>query len=470
MERKLTLAITALFGLATLCAQAETPLETALLKAVRNAHFEGVIDLGADSESRPLREHPELPAPPVTHVPNVNVAVIQLDAQGRMVDRAYVLLSRDYPDGLIVPLDKNAGANSVRFLRWDIERSDGGTFSSKDGHPLTTKGWTNNPPLTDADDLVPGREKAPYQFMAPYPASLFKSMVAFHVMRMIDAGKLTPDTEYVYAVPGAKPETRKIRDWLEPMITVSDNYAASALVKMLHDRNEIEPLNREFRELNLATLQINDTSATDGDGWSPGQIHMTAFDVARMFWIINGAPGELWQGADGKPVTAALLSDSSRTLLKKMLSDQGFNDALTTANFTGAKNVQPGIPSQVAERWINRTTGHAIVDGEDYGVDIRGANAEAEVNFAHKTGLTFNYGSDAGIVTSLPGKPFRHYIIALIGNLGYRYADEVFATNTNFPAFDKASPICYTQRIPALGKAIDDALIQLSATNTTSHP
>jgi hypothetical protein len=254
------------------------------------------------------------------------------------------------------------------------------------------------------------------------------------------------------------------------MITVSDNHSASALVKMLHDRNEIEPLNREFRELNLATLQINGTSAVDGKGWSPGQIHMTAFDVARMFWIIDGGPGELWQGANGKPVTARLLSDSSRALLKKMLSDQGFNDVLTTANFPGAQNVGPGIPSRVADRWINPATGHVIVASEDYGVDIRAANTQAEVNFAHKTGLTFNYGSDAGIVTSLPGKPFRHYIIALIGNLGYRYADEVFATSTNFPAFNKISPICYTQRIPALGKAIDDALIQLSSTNTTSHP
>ena len=469
MEKKLTCILAALLGTLTLGAHAETPLETAVLQAVRDAHFEGVIDFGAASEGHPVRAQPNQPAQPVTHLPNVNVAVIELDAEGRMVDRAYVLLSRDYPDGLIVPLDQNAGANSVRFLRWDSERADGGTFS-RDGHQLTTKGWTNNPPLTDADDIVPGREQAPYQFMASYPASLFKSMVAFHVMRMIDAGKLTLDTEYVYAVADARPETRKIRDWLEPMITVSDNHSASALLKMLHDRNEIEPLNREFRDLNLGTLQINATSALDGKGWAPGQIHMTAFDVARMFWIIDGAPGEMWLGADGKPVTAALLSDSSRAFLKHLLSDQGFNDVLTTANFTSAKNVRPGIPSRVAERWINPTNGHVVVAGEDYGMDIRAANAEAEVNFAHKTGLTFNYGSDAGIVTSLPGRPFRHYVIAFLGNLGYRFGDEVFATRTSFPAFDKISPICYTQRIPALGKEIDDALTRLSATNHLSNP
>ena len=162
-------------------------------------------------------------------------------------------------------------------------------------------------------------------------------------------------------------------------------------------------------------------------------------------------------------MTAGILSDASRAYLKRLLTEQAFNDCLTTANFPGAKNVRPGIPSRVAERWINPTNGHVTVEGQDYGVDIRAANAQAEVTFAHKTGLTFNYGSDAGIVTSLPGKPFRHYIIAFVANLGHRYADAVFATRTNFPAFDAVSPIAYTQRIPALGKAMDEAVTKLSA-------
>ena len=452
-----------LFCASMLNVRAETPLETALLAAVRDAHFDQVVDFGAGNEGRPVKAHLGIPAKKIAHPPNVNVAVIQLDADGRMVDRAYVLLSRDYPDGLVVPLDKNTGAGCVRFLRWDIERSDGGTFSSDDGHQFAVKGWTNNPPLTEADDLVPGRTNAPYQFMAPYPASLFKSMVAFHAMRMVDAGKISLDAEYTYAVAGAKPETRKIRDWLDPMITVSDNHATGALLKMFHDKNEIEPLNREFRELNLGTLQINSTSAADGRSWKTDRINMTAFDTARLFWIIDGGPGEMWLGADGKPVTAKLLSDSSRAFLKKLLSEQSFNRALTTASYPGAKNVRPGIPSRVAERWINPANGHVFAGGQDYGVDIRAANAQAEVIYAHKSGFSFNYGSDAGIVTSLPGKPFRHYVIAFIANLGERYADEIFAARTNFPAFDAVSPIVYTQRIPALGKAMDDAVTKLSA-------
>ncbi len=463
MKNRFALILLMLTGSLISSVHAATPLETAVLQAVRAEHFERVVDFGAGNEARPVKAHLGQPARTIAHPPNVNVAVIQLDAAGRLVDRAYVLLSRDYPDGLVVPLDPDAGATSVRFLRWDIERSDGGTFSTDDGRQLTAKGWTNNPSLTAADDLVPGRTNAPYQFMAPYPASLFKIMVAFHVMRMIDAGKISLDTEYVYAIAGAKPEARKIRDWLGPMITVSDNHATSALLKMLHDRHEIEPLNRAFRELNLPTLQINATDPQTGRGWNTAQITLTAWDIARLFWLIDGGPGEFWRGADGKPVDAKILSDSSREFLKKLLCEQAFNEALTTANFSGAKNVRPGIPSRVAQRWINPTNGHVIVEGKDYGVDIRAANAQAEVVFAHKTGLTFNYGSDAGIVTSLPGKPFRHYIVALVGNLGHRYADEIFATRTNMPVFDPVGPIAYTQRIPALGKAIDEAVTKLSA-------
>jgi Beta-lactamase enzyme family len=463
MDKILALVFGAMIFFMALSLRAETPLETTLLQAVQNAHFERVIDFGADNKSPPAPARSGPVAAPIAHPPNVNVAVIQLDVEGRCVDEAYVLLSRDYPDGLVVPLDKDRGAISVRFLRWDSDRSDGRAFWRSDLHHLTTKGWTNNPALTAADDLVPGRPDAPYQFMVPYPASLFKILIAFHVMRMIDAGKLGLDTEFTYAVGGARPEPRRVRDWLEPMIVVSDNHATGALLKMLHERGEIEPLNREFRELNLGTLQINGTSAETGQNWQPGLIHITAYDVARLFWLIEGGPGELWHGAGGQPVTADLLSDASRAYLKKLLSDQGFNECLTTANFPGAPNVRPGIPSRVAERWINPTNGHVVVERRDYGVDIRPANSRAAVNFAHKTGLTFNYGADAGIVTSLPGQPFRHYVIAFIGNLGYRYADEIFAAHTNLPVFDAVSPVAYTQRIPALGKAIDDAVTKLSA-------
>ncbi len=446
----------------SLTAATASPLESALLDAVQAAHFEQVIDFGAGNESHPVKTRLNQAAPRVAHPPNVNVAVIQLDPQGRMVDRAYVLLSRDYPKGLIVPLEADRGAGSVRFLRWNIERSDGGTFGA-DGARLSTKGWEDGPALTAQEDLLSGRPSAPYRFMAPYPASLFKSLIAFHLMRMVDAGKITLDRQYEYAVSGAAPERRRVRDWIEPMITVSDNHATSAMLKLLHDFKEIEALNRQFRDWNLGTLQIESTNPLDGRGWRTDRITMTAYDAVRLFWLIDGGAGVLWRGADGRPVSADVLSDSSRFFLKQLLLDQGFNDVLSTANFPGAPHVAPGIPHGVPERWINPTNGHVYLEGTDFGVDVRESNRRAEVTFAHKTGLTFNYASDAGIVRSLPGQRYRHYVIALIANLGHRYADEVFALRKTFPAFDAVSPLAYTQRIPGLGRAVDEALCKLSA-------
>jgi hypothetical protein len=458
--KKFMIAVT--LAAAVHAAQAGSPLENALLTAVRDAHFENVLDFGAGNEETPVSALRGEPAKKIARPPNVNVAVLQLDEQGNLVDRAYVILSRDYPDGLIVPLDDNLGAGSVRFLRWDIDRSNGGTFSSK-GEKLSAKGWTNDPPLTEADDLVPGRTNAQYIFAVPYPASLFKSMIAFHVMRMIDAGKISLDFEYNYQPPNTKPDTRKIRDWLEAMVTVSDNHATQALLKMFHDKNEIEPLNREFRELNLPTLQINQTDPKTGRGWDTAQINLTAWDIARMFWLINGGADKYWNDASGNPIATNILSEASRTFLKQTLSEQAFNNCLTTANMPGAKNVRPGIPSRVNSRWINPASGHVVVDGLDFGVDVRDTNALAEVRFMHKTGWTFNYGSDAGIVISGPRNPFRHYVIAFGANLGNRYTDEVFAGRKTFPGLDKVGPIFYTQKIPALGKTVDDALIKLSA-------
>jgi hypothetical protein len=444
----------------TLSVSAASPLETAVLTAVREARFNEVIDFGPANEDKSI---PPGSARPIAHTPNVDVAVLQLDTNGNLVACANVLLSRDYPDGQVVPADERSGASAVRFRRWDIDRWNGGTFEAETGRQLTRKGWTNNPPLTDADDIVANRTNATLQFMAPYPASLFKVMVAFHILRMVDAGLVTLDTPFTYSTPGTKDETRSLGEWMDPMITYSDNHATRALLQMLHQREHIEVMNREFRELGLDTLQVNGTRAADGYGWQPGQIHMTALDTARLLWLIEGPPGRLWAGANDKPVTSAFLSNSSRRHLMQLLGDQGLNEALSTSNLPGAKHVRPGIPSVVSPRWIDPTNGTVKVHGIDFGVDVRTFNARAEVTFAHKSGMTYNYGSDAGIVRSLPGQPFRHYIIAILTNLGYRYTDEVFAGRTRGPYADPVSPIGYTQRIPGLGRAVDDAVKELSA-------
>ena len=466
-----------------------------LLQAVQDARFGEVADFGPFEDVCPYADFCVKPARQVPHVPNVDVAVIELDAGGRAKAAANVLLSRDYPDGLVAPIDRaggpagSYGVSSVRWRRWDIDRYNGGTFDQTTGKRLTTKGWTDDPPLTRDDDILAGRESAAVHFMAPYPASLFKVIVAYRIMRLVDAGQLTLKQRYRYdptsdplpdaagrgeeelsdrplhgRAPRTSPrptpedaETRTIAGWMEPMITVSDNWSARALLKLLHDRNDFPAMHKELADLGLATLQINGTFPWNGRNWQPGLIHMTSMDTARLLWLIEGGTGTLWTRPDGAPVRASLLSDSSRTYLKSLLDDQGFHEALSTSNLCGAPNTQPGIPALVPTRWVN-DDGTVTAGGYPYGQDARPCQAAAEVVFGHKTGLTFNYGSDAGIVRSLPGKGERRYVIAFNASLGYRYVDPVFASAGSYPCYEPVGAICYTQRIPAMARQLDDYL------------
>lgn len=434
-------------------------LERDLLAAVRAVAFDEVIDFGPVDDACPYQSWCESSTPTISTSPNVDVAVIELGRDGRARRAADVLLSRDHPHGLAVPIDRNLRTTAVRFRRWDIDRWNGGTFGS-DGVQTSTKGWNENPPRTPGDDVVAGREHAPVEFMAPYPASLFKLLVAFHTLRLVDRGILGLDAGYAYdpagGCGGAAAGVQTNRRWLDAMITSSNNRAACALLKQLHGLGEVAGMNAELRELGLTTLQVNGTSPQTGGTWQPGQIHMTALDTARLLWLVEGAPGVLWKRPDGRPVTASVLSDRSRALLGQMLGEQGFNVVLSTTNFCGLSYPSAGISQRIAERWINPDDGTVTVEGIPYGQDVRPCNAAAEAIFAHKTGLTYNYGSDAGIVRSLPGKPARRYVIALLSNLGYRYGDPRFATSRELPCFGLG--FCYTEKIAQLGRRIDDLL------------
>ena len=501
MRRRLVLATILLAtGLVPMTAASGTTdhdraLEAQLLQAVRDARFGEVIDFGPFEDVCPYADFCPKPARQIPFMPNVDVAIIELDGNGRAIATANVLLSRDYPDGVVAPVDRaggpagSHGVSAVRWRRWDIDRYNGGTFDQTYGTQLTQKGWTDNPPLSSADDIVSGRESAPLQFMAPYPASLFKLVVAYRIMRLVDAGTLSLKQRYTYyptsapvagtaakgreemsdrpphgraarTSPRPSPqdsETRSIKDWMEPMITVSDNWSTRALLKLLHDRNDLPAMHAELRSLGLGTLQVNGTFPWNGRNWQPGEIHMTSMDTARLLWLIEGGSGTLWTRPDGSPVTASLLSAGSRAYLKSLLDDQGFHEVLSTSNFCGAPNTRPGIPALVPSRWVNRD-GTVTAGGYPYGHDVRPCQDEAEVVFGHKTGLTFNYGSDAGIVRSLPGEAGRRYVISFIASLGYRYVDPVFASATSYPCYEPVGAICYTQRIPAMAKQLDDYL------------
>ena len=175
-----------------------------MVLALRAAQFDKTLDFGPFEDGARGRRFCAVPARPVKYMPNVDLAIIELDRQGQATAIANVVLSRDYPGGLPLPIDRVAGpagsygVSLVRWREWDIDRYNGGTFSQDDGHQLTQKGWKSNPPLTAADDIVPGRQYAPLDFMAPYPASLFKIIVAFRIMRLVTLGQLSLDQTYTY--------------------------------------------------------------------------------------------------------------------------------------------------------------------------------------------------------------------------------------------------------------------------------
>jgi hypothetical protein len=269
------------------------------------------------------------------------------------------------------------------------------------------------------------------------------------------------DEPYRYAPPEGTAMTATTRDLLDRMITESDNDSARALLKQLHDLGEVDPMNATFRDLGLATLQVNGTNPADGTKWGIGQITMTSLDAARLLLLINGGPGVLWRTPAGKPVRAAeMLSRDSRAVLLGMLADQGWNDVLTTSNWCDEPYPAAGIPSLVAERWVDSDTGTVTVAGKKFGADVRPCNERAEVSFAHKTGFTYNYLSDAGIVRAFAGAD-GDYVVVMMSNLGYRYADGRHADATQPVCDDDPvgdTGVCYTERFAALGASIDAIL------------
>jgi hypothetical protein len=219
-------------------------------------------------------------------------------------------------------------------------------------------------------------------------------------------------------------------------------------MKMLWDHDAVTDLNQTFQDLGLETLQVKETNPANGGHWS-NPVTMSSLDTAKLLMLINGAPGKVWTAPNGTAVTRDVLSRSSREFFEKELGDQGFNDVLSTTDWCGADYPAPGIPQLTPSRWI-AADGTVTVDGDAYAHDVRPCNATAEVTFAHKTGLVSNSGGDAGIVTSLPGKAGRNYIIVVFSNLGNQYVDP-----NRPPTQPGAHPVAYSEKYAKLGLAID---------------
>jgi hypothetical protein len=344
---------------------AQVAFAHALLHAVR------AQDFGATPDS----DHG---AAPRAHFPSLDLAVIDF---GHAAPRwANVLFSREHPQGVLAQIGSDAGA--VQNIRFDADLTDA------QGESIAWRSdadWQALPfrPLTGAGRL---------RFVAPYPASLLKLMVAVGVGLALDRGL--------------------INDWppaLAPMIVLSDNDATTECVALLHRCHWVDGLNRRFAELGLATLQLNDTRPDGGwrnaDGSGVGHIHMTAWDTARLLWLLDAAaPPPPWL-----PAGTTLLHPATRDHLRRVLQAQQLDHVLSSGSLRAVPGWVPGLPDAPT--------------------------------FAHKTGHTHNYASDAGILR----RPGLHAIVAVLSSLGERHAPD---------------PRCVTTwRLPALGAALH-ALLQ----------
>ena len=346
-------------------AQADAPLRShadlaqALLAAVREQDFAATPDNWRGGA-------------PVAHFPSIDLAVCRF-AKDRPPLWANVLFSREHPQGVAAGIAADAGA--LTEIRFDKDIVDA---------KLDSIAW-----LPDANwqhlpwTLLHGQGK---RFVAPYPASVLKLMVAIGLGLAVDRG--------LCRWPAA----------LEPMIAVSDNDATTDCVALLHRAGMIEALNRHFIELALPTLQLHGTRADGGwrnkDGAGVGQIHMTAWDTLRLLWLLDGqAPVPRWL-----PAGSALLQPATCEHLLLMLRRQQLDQVLSSGSLRDVPGWVRGLPDAPA--------------------------------FAHKTGNTDNYAADAGIVDSADGC---HYIVAVFTSLGGRYAPhERCATTWRLPALGAA--------------------------------
>lgn len=356
-------------------------LAQALRAAVRAQRSETTPD--ALQQGAPLGWHP-----------SIDLAVVVFPPGAAPV-AANVLFSREHPQGLVARFKAGFGPVATIAFHADVRDAAGDSHAwlpGADWSRIDFPAWFGHGP----------------RFVAPYPASLLKMMVAVGIGRLVDDGR--SDWALPLSFAG---QTRPVGDWLYDMITVSSNEATSALVAHLHARGAIRrehgaevhnELHALFAAEGLPGLRVAHTRADGGwgnaAGAGVGQIQMTAWDALRLMWRLD---------ADAPP-QPPLVSEASRAVIRRALDEQQLHHILSSESLREVPGWVHGIPAPSAK-------------------------------FAHKTGFTQNYASDAGIVHD--GK--LHYLIAVTTSLGGRYAPHADAKTT--------------WKLPALGAAIHQWLL-----------
>lgn len=316
-------------------------LQDALLQALRDARWDRLQDAwqgGAAPRERP----------------SVDLALC-LFRPGQAPLAAHGLCSREGLFASAVPADFGP-AQDLAFQA-DLQDADGRSLAWLPGadwsqlrfEPLHGQGW---------------------RFVAPYPASLLKLMVATGLTAWANehAGDTAPDAALEATWPHDG-DSRSLRDWQRDMICLSCNRSTDALVAWSHAHGVLPAaLPRLLHRLNLPTLRIERTTPQGGwrnvDGAGVGAIQMTAWDTLRlMWWLHPDLPPCPWTTHPRLPDTRALWQAMAEQQL-------------------------PGL--------------------------IRGRR------FAHKTGNTDNYSADGGLLDLGEG---RLALVAMTSSLGKRYAE-----------------------------------------------
>lgn len=393
-----------------------TALAAALQHAVRSLDWMNVRDALS-------------PTGTLTQFPNIDLAVVAFPPGSEPV-AANVLFSREFPEGVVADIAPQAG--SIRNIRFEQDQRDAAG---------TSIAWLPDCDWTQLKFQYLAGEGG-HRFIAPYPASLVKVMVAVGTCMAVDSSSHRWDTPWTYQT-----HTRTIAAWAESMMVSSNNDATSAMVALLHaagivqgtGAGEVNQLNRLFERLGLSTLRLAGTQPDGGwrnaDGAGVGQLHMTAWDTVRLLWLLrDDLPAPPWVAGGLLPLSA-----TSRTRFWGWMQAQGLHEILSSTALAGVPGWQPGIPARLPARWV-QADGSVRVEDISFPGDVRAANAASTALFAHKTGTTDNYASDAGFVSGTTAAG-RRYLIALTTSLGRRYAPHAG---------------CATDwRVPRLGALVD---------------
>lgn len=374
--------------------------------------------------------------------PTVDLAVVAFPQDAPPV-WANVLVARGHHEGVVARIGPDASA--VQDIRYLVDPTDAQRRSIA---------WQPGADWTQFRGLAALYGQGPFESIAPYPASLIKLMVGVGVGLLVDRGRTSWEENWAW---GGR--IRTVMAWADGMITESRNDDTSALVALLHARGLIETdaqglerhngLHEAFASFGLPTLRLARTRPDGGwlnrDGSGVGHLQMTAWDTVRLLWlmlpaVMPDAPRPPW-ARDG---SAPLLQPQTAARLWQLLDEQALHEVLSSDVAVGLPGWRAGIPARMPDRWVGPDGRVAAADRRWSG-DVRPLQTRAQVLFAHKTGTTENYLSDAGWVRSRhPGG--RRYLVALLSTLGSRHA----------PHADLATDWC----IPALGARIDAWLQQ----------